>query len=146
MSIAAFARAFHSRALCALAPGSFLLPAGLSHSRHDAVCSVLAAFLLLVGDYVVDAPMLVGSCMSASVLSVCFRTASCVTCCWALPPPVPPRLGCRGRSPLGVGLGPRFGVFCYPPFHWSTECTFTAISITTPTRRQQVQIDRVAVR
>jgi hypothetical protein len=70
---------------------------GCSRSRRDAVCSVLAAFVLLVGASVVDDPLPAGACVFAwgarASFSVCSR-AACVSCCWALPTSVPSRSGC----------------------------------------------------
>jgi hypothetical protein len=57
-------------ALHALAPGSYLLPAGCPRSRHNALSSFFAAILLLVGASNSDADDKVpaGSCMFASKL------------------------------------------------------------------------------
>jgi hypothetical protein len=76
-----------------LDPFSFLH--GCARSR-DAVCSVLAAF---VGWGFCRGCR--GACRFACArswarasLSVCSCTAIYVTSCWALTPPIPPRLGC----------------------------------------------------
>jgi hypothetical protein len=85
----------------ALDPSSFLQ--GCPCSRRDAVCSVLAAFVLLVGASVAAVP--VGSCVFASGLVRCSLFAL------ALPPasrvsghcPLPfrPTWGAEAEAPLG---------------------------------------------
>jgi hypothetical protein len=54
------------RTLRALAPGSLYFLQVSPCSRRDAVCSVLAAFVLLVGASVADAAVALGSCMVSS--------------------------------------------------------------------------------
>jgi hypothetical protein len=86
---------------------------GCPRSRCDAVCSVLAAFVLLVGASVADAAVSVGSCVFGSGLVRRFLSA------FALPPasrvagrcPLPSRPAwiAEAEGPLGVGRGPRFG-------------------------------------
>jgi hypothetical protein len=75
-----------------------------ARSRRDAVCSVIAAFVLLVGASVADDAVPAGLCVcvrfgARASLSVCSRAATCVSCCWALPPSVPPPLGVLRPKP-----------------------------------------------
>jgi hypothetical protein len=86
-----------------LDPLSFLQ--GCSRSRRDAVCSVIAAFVLLVGASVADDAVPAGSCMFASGLVPRSLSAP------ALPPvsrvagrcPLPfrPARGAEAEAPLG---------------------------------------------
>jgi hypothetical protein len=74
-------------------PGSWItfpLPAGCLHSRHAAVCTVLAAFLPLVGASVADDALPVGAPVLASGLV--HRSLSALA--------LPPASRVAGRCPL----------------------------------------------
>jgi hypothetical protein len=109
-----------------LDPLSFLQ--GCSRSRHDAVCSVLAAFVSLVEASVADDAVPLGSCVFASGL---VRRSLCAL---ALSPAshVAERCPLLFRSaggadyPFGLRRGPRFGFF--PFLHLPAPLPPTAVA------------------
>jgi hypothetical protein len=112
VSLALHVDSFDADSVCAycmpwlLDPLSFLQ--GCFRSRRDAVCSVIAAFVLLVGVCVADDAVPAGSCVFASRLVR--RSPSALE----LPPasrvaglcPLPfrPARGAEAEAPLGLGL------------------------------------------
>jgi hypothetical protein len=70
---------------------------GCSHSRRDAVCSVIAAYVLLVGASVADDVAPAGACVFASGLvhrSLSAFALPPVSCAAGVPPSIPPHSGC----------------------------------------------------
>jgi hypothetical protein len=108
------------RAHCAawlLDPFSFLQ--GCPCSQHDAVCSVLAAFVLLVGTSVADAAVPVGALVFTSELArrslsaLALLHASCVA--ELFPLPFCPAWGAEAETPLRQGVVHNL-VFPFLPF------------------------------